>query len=76
MSLFLDIVIHPLGPQAQLDLELLISAANTMRSMPVRTLTKSEIDRVQEICNFMMRLVWLGTCAVMKAEKNERHDSS
>jgi hypothetical protein len=69
ITLFLDIVIHPLGPQAQPDLELLISTANTMRSMPVCTLTKIDIDRLQEICNFVIRLVWLGTCAVMKAEK-------
>jgi hypothetical protein len=32
-------------------------------------LTQGEIARVHETSNFIMRLVWLGTCAVTKAEK-------
>lgn len=69
MSLFLDIVIHPFKTQSRLDLELLISAANTIRDIPVRALTQGETALVQEISNFVMRLVWLGTCAMAKAEK-------
>ncbi|KAJ5604582.1 hypothetical protein N7510_009736 [Penicillium lagena] len=76
MSLFLNIVIHPLDAQAQLDLELLISAANSMRSIPVHNLTQREIDRVQETSNFVMRLMWLGTCAVMKAAREKKHEFS
>lgn len=72
LSLFLNIVIHPLDSQSRLDLELLISAANIIRNIPVRALTQGEVARVQETGNFVMRLVWLGTCAVTKAEKEER----
>lgn len=75
MSLFLNIVIHPLDAQASLDLELLISAANLIRNMSVRTLMQSEIDCVQELSNFVMRLVWLGTCAVTKAQKEQKEFS-
>ncbi|KAJ5746001.1 hypothetical protein N7520_011183 [Penicillium odoratum] len=71
LSLFLNIVIHPLDSQSRLDLELLISAVNMIRNIPVRALTQGEITRVQETGSFVMRLVWLGTCAVTKAEKEE-----
>lgn len=76
MSLFLNIVIHPLDPQAQLDLELLMSAANTMRSIPARNLTQGEIARVHEESNFVMRLVWLGTCAMTKADREKKAEHS
>lgn len=72
MALFLDIVIHPYSQQAQLDLELLISTANMVRSLNQTTLTTSEVDRVRETSSFVMRLVWLGTCAIMKGDRNER----
>ncbi|KAJ5390383.1 uncharacterized protein N7496_001451 [Penicillium cataractarum] len=54
---------------SRIDLELLISAANTIRNMPVRALTKTEVSHIRELSKFVMRLVWLGTCAVTKAEK-------
>ncbi|OOQ87966.1 hypothetical protein PEBR_15386 [Penicillium brasilianum] len=69
LTLFLNIVIHPLDAQSRIDLELLISAANTIRNMPVRVLTKIEVSHIRELSKFVMRLVWLGTCAVTKAEK-------
>jgi hypothetical protein len=46
-----------------------MSAANTIRNMPVGALTKAEISHLQQLGKFVMRLVWLGTCAVTKAEK-------
>lgn len=76
MSLFLNIVIHPLDPQAQLDLELLMSAANTMRSIPARNLTQVEVARVQEESKFVMRLVWLGTCAMTKVDRAKKAELS
>ncbi|KAF3386318.1 hypothetical protein F1880_000258, partial [Penicillium rolfsii] len=69
LTLFLNIVIHPLDTQSRIDLELLISAANTIRNMPVQALTKSEHFHIRELSKFIMRLVWLGTCAVTKAER-------
>ncbi|KAJ5987153.1 hypothetical protein N7451_011518, partial [Penicillium sp. IBT 35674x] len=68
-SLFLNIVIHPLNKQAQRDLELLISAANMIRNMPMVTLTQREASLIQETASLVMRLVWLGSCAVTKAER-------
>ncbi|KAJ5806473.1 uncharacterized protein N7503_004075, partial [Penicillium pulvis] len=68
-SLFLNIVIHPLDKQAQRDLELLMSAANMIRNMPMVTLTQRETNVIQETASCVMRLVWLGSCAVTKAER-------
>ncbi|KAJ5937860.1 hypothetical protein N7454_004202 [Penicillium verhagenii] len=68
IPLFLNILTHPLDIQAQQDLELLISAANLIRNMPSATLTLSESTGIQEIGSFLWRLVWLGSCAVNKAE--------
>lgn len=69
ITLFLDIIIHPLGPQARNDLEILISAANTVRSIPGHGLTENEVTRVEGESKFAMRLVWLGTCAITKADR-------
>ncbi|KAJ5083331.1 hypothetical protein N7456_012758 [Penicillium angulare] len=71
LSLFLNIVIHPIDPQVQLDLELLMSAANSIRSIPMSTLTGNEIDLIHHIGDFAVRLVWLGSCAVMKAKRQK-----
>ncbi|QKX64026.1 uncharacterized protein TRUGW13939_11199 [Talaromyces rugulosus] len=68
LSLLLNIVIHPLDAQSRIDLELLILAANTIRNMPTQALTKTENSHIRELSKFVMRLVWLGTCAVTKAE--------
>lgn len=67
MSLFLNIVIHPLDPPAQLDLEVLMSGANAVRNPCAHDLTQVGRLRLQKASNFVMRLVWLGTCAVTKA---------
>ncbi|PYH91068.1 hypothetical protein BO71DRAFT_360203 [Aspergillus ellipticus CBS 707.79] len=75
MSLFLNIIIHPLDSESRLDLELLISSANIVQNIPAHALTQNEVTRVQEIGSFMMRLVWLGTCAMTKAEKDKRDKS-
>ena len=72
MSLFLNIIIHPLDPPAQLDLETLISAANAVRNTPVLNSTLGERFRLQDVSDFVMRLVWLGTCAVTKAARENR----
>ncbi|KAF4815655.1 putative transcriptional regulatory protein [Colletotrichum siamense] len=69
ISLFLDMVIHPYSPNGSLDLELLISAANTIKSLANRVRTSVEADRVQETGDFFMWLMWLGSCAIAKAKE-------
>lgn len=69
MSLFLNIIIHPLDHMAQMDLETMISVANTICNTHGNESTQGERCRLQETSDFVMRLVWLGTCAVTKARR-------
>ncbi|KAH0425252.1 fungal specific transcription factor [Colletotrichum camelliae] len=69
ISLFLDMVIHPCSPNGSLDLEFLISAANTIKSLEGRARTPVEADRVQETGDFLMWLMWLGSCAIARAKE-------
>lgn len=72
LSLFLNVVIHPEDPDTRIDLEILMSIGNRIRDMPVDSLGQSEVALVREISAFIMRLVWLGTCAVTKVERDKR----
>ncbi|KAK6218495.1 fungal specific transcription factor [Colletotrichum tabaci] len=75
ISLFLNIVIHPEEVDGQLDLELLISAANTLRMIKPRGAVPDEGARIQQHSDFIMWLVWLGSCAITKQrEENGHHD--
>ncbi|RSM18145.1 hypothetical protein CDV31_003067 [Fusarium ambrosium] len=68
ISLFLNILMNPLDPQAQQDLELLASAADIFRLMPARQYTPQRLDQVQILENFVVELARLGRCAVYKKE--------
>ena len=72
MSLFLNIIIHPYDTQLQCDLEILMSLANAIRSMPRASLPEDDMCHSEEICIFIMKLVWLGTCAVSGPWKMKR----
>ncbi|KAK2016078.1 fungal-specific transcription factor domain-containing protein [Colletotrichum eremochloae] len=67
ISLFLNIIIHPEEAEGQLDLELLISAANTIRMVKPRAAVTGEGKRIQQHSEFIMWLVWLGSCAITKS---------
>ncbi|KAK1579345.1 fungal-specific transcription factor domain-containing protein [Colletotrichum navitas] len=66
ISLFLNMIIHPEEADGQLDLELLISTANTIRIMKPRAAVPGEGTRIQQHSEFIMWLVWLGSCAITK----------
>ncbi|KAH6972881.1 hypothetical protein BKA56DRAFT_592967 [Ilyonectria sp. MPI-CAGE-AT-0026] len=74
MSMFTNILLHPLDTRVQLDIELLVSAVGIIRSMPLGTLTHDEVDHVQQTNDFIMELVRLGSCAISKAKREERHE--
>lgn len=73
ISLFLNIVIHPEEVDGQLDLELLISAANTLRVIKPRGAVPDEGARIQQHSDFIMWLVWLGSCAITKQREENGH---
>ncbi len=69
-SLFINIVIHPVGTEARADLELIVSAASIIRGIPTRALTSYELKHPQETIVFVMELVRLSNSAILLAEKN------
>ncbi|KAM5372492.1 hypothetical protein ACJZ2D_007530 [Fusarium nematophilum] len=74
MSLFMNILIHPVDTQAKNDLEILASAVSIFQNVAVRTLTNDEIEHIQELNNFVTELVRLGNCAIWKARREERDE--
>lgn len=71
MTLFVNILIHPLYERAFSDLDLLASTFRFLQNTPFLTLTPHETNLLQRLNNFMMELVRLGKCAVWKAKKGE-----
>lgn len=71
ITLVLNMLIHPLNEQGQHDLELLISASNLIRCMTTRPLTPNEVACIKDTNSFIMELVFLGTCAIRKAGRDE-----
>ncbi|KAH6988259.1 hypothetical protein BKA56DRAFT_578558 [Ilyonectria sp. MPI-CAGE-AT-0026] len=76
LTLFFNILIRPLDPQAKFDLELLKSAADIIKSIPVWRLTPYEIEYVEAVDEFAAELVRLGNCAIVKearAREQQKH---
>lgn len=68
MALFVNILIHPLDPRAQTDLEILIAAVRIIESIPLRLLSTYETEHLHGLNDFIMYLFRLGSCAVWKAQ--------
>ncbi|KPM39867.1 hypothetical protein AK830_g6707 [Neonectria ditissima] len=67
MTLFLNIIMDPLDPQAKHDIELLSAAAELVRNMPVRKMTSHEIGHIKLVNDFVAELARLANCAIAKA---------
>ncbi|KAI5464261.1 hypothetical protein BGZ63DRAFT_439435 [Mariannaea sp. PMI_226] len=72
MTIFLNIITNPLDSQAKLDLDLLSSATDLVRSMPVRRLTSYEIGHIKMVNEFVAELIRLGHCAILKATAEQK----
>lgn len=75
MSLFLNILIHPIDPRGQVDLGILASAISMFQNTPPQSLTTDDIEHLQEMSNFMTELVRLGNLAIWNARKEENRES-
>jgi hypothetical protein len=75
MSLFMNILIHPLDPRGQVDLGILASAISIFQTTSVQSLTTDDIEYLQEMNNFVAELVRLGNLAIWKAKKEENRES-
>ncbi|KAF4345221.1 transcriptional activator Mut3p [Fusarium beomiforme] len=75
MALFFNILQDPQDMQATLDLELLRSAADLFRRMPIRRLTEYEVEHFKMVDDFIAELIRLGNCAISKAKDEEEGES-
>lgn len=71
MLLFFNILVNPLDPKAQHDLELLSTAAVVVGNMPIRRLTSNEIEHIKMVTDFVAELIRLGKCAIAKATREK-----
>lgn len=74
MTLFLHVLAEPLAPLAKTDLDLLRSAADLIRNMPIRRPTLHEIGHIHLVNDFITELIRLGNCAILKAEMEMEMD--
>ncbi|EXA32071.1 hypothetical protein FOVG_16647 [Fusarium oxysporum f. sp. pisi HDV247] len=76
ITLFFNILMHPLHERAEQDLELLKTAADLVNNLPVRRLTPHEVSYIELVNDFVVELVRLGRSAICKAtrEQDERLD--
>lgn len=72
MSLFVNVLIHPLSSRASSDLAELVTAIGVIQSIPLADLSTNDIGKLQELNNFIMELVRLGNCAIWKAKRENK----
>lgn len=69
MTLFFNILRNPLGEQAIRDVELLGSASDVIRSMPIRRVTPNVTAYLRKSDEFVAELSRLGKCAIAKSQR-------
>lgn len=75
MCLFLNVVESPMAPQVESDLELLSSAAETIRSIPAVRMTRRETDYIQSLDTMVAELVRLGNAAIVLERRRQNSGS-
>lgn len=76
VSLFVNILIHPMQPEAQPDLEIMASTVSTLQNISLPAITDEEVDFLQETSEFVAELVRLGNAAIWKARKEGKSEGS
>jgi hypothetical protein len=75
MSLFVNILIHPLVAQARVDLQLVESVVNIIHDLSIRTSFHGERAQVHEMQGFVRELARLGSYAISRAKREEEQKS-
>lgn len=70
-TIFCNILLNPLATQAKEDIDLLSSAIDLVRKLPLRKLTTHEIVHIKMVNDYISELVRLSKCAISKAERQE-----
>ncbi|KAL1962343.1 hypothetical protein VTN77DRAFT_9756 [Rasamsonia byssochlamydoides] len=69
LTIFCNILLNPLDPQADEDLELLNRVPELVKGIRIRQLTLNEILHIKLVDDFVAELTRLGKCAVAKARR-------
>lgn len=72
VALFLNILIHPLDDQVQVDLDILASSIGTPQDFPPKSLTESDVECVRELNRLISELTRLGNKAICKAKQENK----
>ncbi|KFY80980.1 hypothetical protein V499_00222 [Pseudogymnoascus sp. VKM F-103] len=69
LTIFCNILLNPLDPQAAQDLELISKAPDLIKGMPIRQPTMDELFHINLVDEFIAELRRLGKCAISKAKQ-------
>jgi len=72
ITIFFNILMHPLHGRAVADLELLRSAANLICELPISRLTSREVAHTKLVNDFATELVRLAKSAIAKAKEFDK----
>ena len=68
MSLFTNILLHPLNVQSRLDVEVLQNVTSMIQNMPVDVMTRSDIRHMQALVEFTIELASHARSAILEAK--------
>lgn len=71
LTIFCNLLLQPLNPQSEEDIELLNSVPKLIESMRNRHLTPNEVAHVKIVDDFVAELTRLGKRAIAKARREQ-----
>jgi hypothetical protein len=74
LTIFCNLLMNPLDPQAAQDLELLTQVPEMLKAIRFRQLTLNEILHMNLVSDFVAELTRLGRCAVVQAKRGEEEN--
>lgn len=72
MSLFINVLIHPLEGTSDSDLQHLGMAVGIIRRISLGNLSTVEVEYIEGLSEFIVELIRLGNCAIWKIKKEQR----
>ncbi|KAK9242427.1 hypothetical protein V1506DRAFT_495526 [Lipomyces tetrasporus] len=69
LTIFCNILLNPLDPRADEDLDLLNKVPDLIKGMPIRQLSLNEVMHINHLEDFVTELSRLGKCAIVKASE-------
>ncbi|OHE99408.1 fungal specific transcription factor [Colletotrichum orchidophilum] len=72
LTIFCNLLLQPLHPQSEEDIELIKSVPELIEGMRNRHLTPKEVAHVKVVHAFVAELTRLGNCAIAKARREQK----